>query len=128
MWKYNDYNEELYHYGVLGMKWGRRKKRNTTTQTRRKNRRVSEENMHDDYKRTRDGKDVKQMSDKELRERLNRLQMEKQYKQLNPSEISKGKEFLSAAVKTAGTMAALTTTIITLNTNYGKIKNIMNKG
>ena len=38
--------------------------------------------------------DVKKMSDEELRKRLNRLQMEKQYNQLTKKETSAGRKFV----------------------------------
>ena len=42
---------------------------------------------------------VKTLSDAELRERVNRLQLEKQYKDLSPKEISLGKAVVNRAVK-----------------------------
>ena len=69
-------NNELMHYGVLGMKWGRRKIRKSPDETPKK-------------------KSVKDMSDDELRKSIARLEMEKRYNDLSPKQVSKGKQFVS---------------------------------
>ena len=65
------------------------------------------------------------MSDAELRSCLNRLQMERQYKQLSGSDVNRGKEFVSKKMKAATGIATATTTAITLYNNYDKIKKIV---
>ena len=76
---------------------------------------------HADYKKAHDNKPVEEMSDAELRNKLNRINMEKQYKQLNPSKMEKGYEKTKKAVAVAGTVALATGTAITLKENFGKI-------
>ena len=71
-------------------------------------------------------KSVKSMSDVELRNRLNRLQMEKQYSQLSSTDVNRGKEYVSKTLKVAGTIATATSTALTIYNNYGKIKEIVN--
>ena len=101
MWEYNyNYSDELYHYGVLGMKWGVRKDKTKGGLRKRKSTPV-----HDDYKKAHSGKSVKSMSDSELRSVNNRLQMERQYSDLT-RKTSKGKKVVNALIKTAGTIAA----------------------
>ena len=49
--------------------------------------------------------DLSTMSDKEMRDAVNRKLLEKQYNDLcNPPNISKGREFASAALENAGTV------------------------
>lgn len=81
---------ELMHYGIKGMKWGVRKKRT----------------YHEDYKKAHDKKSVRDMSDKELRERNNRLQMEQQYAQLTKRK-NRGKQAITAVIATAATLKGL---------------------
>lgn len=95
---------ELYHWGVKGMKWGVRRYQNkdgSLTPAGRK--RYAE--PHEDYKRAHDKKSVKQMSDKELRDRNNRLQMERQYEQFTKKK-SRGKAIVNGLIATAGTITA----------------------
>lgn len=73
----------LKHHGVKGMKWGVRRNRTAP---------VDNAPRHEDYKSAHNNKSVKSMSDKELRQRINRLQMEQQYKNLNKQEVSKGQK------------------------------------
>lgn len=103
MWNYNHY-DELYHYGVLGMKWGVR--RSGAKLARGGKSKKASENDHEDYKKAHSSKSVRSMSDKELRERNNRLQMEKQYSDLTKKE-NKGKKLVTAFVATATTLAAV---------------------
>lgn len=122
-------DNELYHYGVPGMKWGvRRTHAEVRTDTiKRQTRklenvsnlgrnassafntasdlagRVSRSNKPSKKTRTELGK----MSDQELRNRLNRIQMEQQYASLNPSRISRGASHVSNALMTIGSLAAI---------------------
>lgn len=85
----------LKHYGILGMKWGQRKG------------------------------DTSKMSDNELRQSINRLQMEQQYSKLSPSSVQTGTEYASKIFKTGMSVAAATTAALTIYDNANKIKKIV---
>lgn len=103
---------ELLHYGVLGMKWGVKKARkssDTVDETRRKsntlNSNTQKSNTQNSNTKQQSKKfitkkqkqkqimeDLNSMSDKELRERLNRMQMEQQYIRMMTPEKSAAKK------------------------------------
>lgn len=87
-------DNELYHYGVLGMKWGVRRSKK------------SKPSIDPSYKKAHSKKKLKYMSDNELREVNNRLNLEKNYRDLTRTK-SRGKAALDAFVSTAGTVAAV---------------------
>lgn len=102
-----DYEQELYHYGVKGMKWGVRRYQNKdgSLKPAGKKRRRGED-AHSDYQRAHTKKSVKNMSDKELRDRINRIQMEKQYSQLTKREKSAGEKFVNGVLMASATAIA----------------------
>lgn len=105
MWQYH-YTDELYHHGVKGQKWGvRRYRRKDGTLTRAGRKRYGDD-RHEDYKKVHDKKRVEYMSDNELRARNNRLQMERQHKDLT-KKTSAGKKAVNAFIATGTTVAAL---------------------
>ena len=118
-------NNELYHYGVLGMKWGVRRyqNKNGTLTSAGKKRQPFKIEPHEDYVKAHSKKRVKQMSDAELRSRINRLQMEKQYSELKGT--SKGKRYVNKVLKIAGTVASTMDTGLKLYSNTNKIKKII---
>lgn len=117
---------ELMHYGIKGMKWGVRRTEAQLARARGKSKTSSEEES-EDYKKAHSSKSVKSMSDVELRSRLNRLQMEQQYSRLNPGTVSKGKEIANKILKIGTTVAAATTTALTIYNNADKIKKIVKR-
>lgn len=139
----------LAHYGVKGMKWGvvrsvnkglqafgRRQARSKAGQLglkvgikiqKKKLAKQSRNNVkpHEDYAKAHSKKSVKEMSDKELRDRLNRINMEQQYNRLNPSNVSKGKNAVNKTIKVMGTVGTATGAFLTAYNNSAKIRKIL---
>lgn len=120
-------NNELYHYGVLGMKWGVRKDRGGgVSKTGRRRKSVKERPpAHEDYKKAHSKKSVREMSDEELRSRINRLDMERRYKDLKPDTKNRGKRYINSIIKTGTTVATLTGTALTIYSNADKIRKLV---
>ena len=120
-------NNELYHYGVLGMKWGVRKSRGGgVSKTGRRGRTAKERPpAHEDYKKAHSKKPVREMSDAELRSRINRLDMERRYQELNPSAKNRGRKYVNSIIKTGTTIATATGTALTIYSNADKIRKLV---
>lgn len=84
----------LEHYGKLGMKWGKRK------------------GVHPPVPGGPKKRTVKDLTDDELKKKISRLQMEKQYKDLSKKDIGRGRKLaenvLETSLKTVGTALVVT--------------------
>lgn len=73
-------SNELYHYGIKGMKWGVRKQREPSEKKSKKKR-------------------LKDMSDEELSKKLKRMNLENQYKKLTePKRKVYGRKFVDTVL------------------------------
>lgn len=95
---------ELMHYGILGMKWGVR--RSEAQLARARGKKTSDDDDSSDAKNssskaqsTSSKKKISEMSDDELRKTVTRLQLEKQYRDLSPKTVSLGEKAVKTAMK-----------------------------
>lgn len=104
-----NYNSnELYHWGIKGMKWGVRRYQNkdgTLTPAGQKR----YDNMSNDAKKAHNlrGKSISQMSNAELKQLNERVRLEQEYSKLNPNAVKKGWKYVGATVGVMGTTLAL---------------------
>lgn len=91
---------ELVHHGIKGMKWGVRRTEAQLARARG-NTKSDEKTSSTSTKKAEPTKRKKmsEMSDEELRRVVNRLQLEQQYRNLNPEKVSAGKKFANKVVK-----------------------------
>ena len=115
-----NYDDFLKHYGVLGMKWGKRKARSTVSSNNK-----SKSTAITKPKQTPKPKSKptqRRLSDAELRAAVNRLRLEREYAELTYKASSRAK--VESVVRTIGTVATLTTSALTIYNNLNKISKI----
>lgn len=120
-------NDELYHYGVLGMRWGRRKARTSTTTS--EPRQTFKEKRAAKVKAKKDSiaADPTTMTNKQLNMAIRRMNLEQQYNRLSGRDVNKGKERLNTVLKVIGTTAAVGGNILNIYYNSNKLANLGNQ-
>ena len=108
MWQYS----ELYHHGIKGQKWGVRRYQNedgrlTSAGKARLNKKTDAQKESERQKRN-DSKNRGTLSDKELRQKIERLKLEKELRSLTSSEVSRGRTEIADILKRIGTSTITT--------------------
>lgn len=136
-------DEELYHYGVKGMKWGIRRSpaqlgHKTGTKKKKKSGIVdAAKKMVANHKQKKVAKaeterqkklkkkKISEMSDDELRERIARLELEKRYRDLAPKETHRGRDFVISVLENSGRNIATQTTTYAMGTLVNRVGKAM---
>lgn len=136
-------NNELYHFGIKGMKWGiRRTPAQLGHTTKNKNQRKNDKQALnkkariDKKKRevlkSRSAKELYKYANlfdtRELQEAYNRLQLERNIQNLVPKEVKKGQNFTQKVIKSGRTVSDLLDTGTKLYNNVAKIYNSTENG
>lgn len=115
-------SNSLYHHGVKGMKWGVRK----TVADEGKKIASSSKDINNSIANMRatknSAKDLSKMSDKELREMVNRMNLERQYSSLTAEQKLRGHAYVSDTLEVAGNVLAITSSALAIAIAIKKLK------
>ena len=97
------HEEMLEHHGIKGQKWGVRRYQNKDgSRTALGKKRESSPDTKEKEARKADVKNRRTMSDTDLKKRVERMKLEKEYKTLVDEDIAPGKKYVSEILSAAG--------------------------
>ena len=110
--------EELMHYGVMGMRWGvRRASKRSVGSKKGKKKKASRQPQQP----------KRRMSNKELQSRVKRMKLEKQYRELTSELIPKEKSKIEKLISTAETVGKLSTSALLIYKNLNQFAELSAK-
>lgn len=109
--------EELMHYGVMGMRWG----------VRRASKRSGGSKKGKKKKASQQPQKKRRMSNKELNARVKRMQLEKQYRDLTNDLTPKTKSKMEKLISTAETVSKLSSSALIIYKNLNQFAELSAK-
>lgn len=117
----------LKHYGVKGMRWGVRKDRNKKDKNKKdRNKKNTFKPKSRKISKTQYLKDIDRMPDTDLRNKINRLQMENQYAKLTNNDMARYEKVAKGALKTVLTVSTVLSTGLGIYSSSNKIQKLVN--
>ena len=157
------YNDQIWHWGIPGMKWGVRRYQNkdgtltevgkkrydrdaTANDKKKKDNKLPADALQDPNRwvredreraksvadagnqmagnlKTLSDKSMSKMTDQEMRERINRAMLEKQYDDMfNPKKVYSGREAVSDTLEVAGSVLAITSSALSIALAIQKLR------
>lgn len=124
---------ELYHHGIRGQKWGVRRYQNadgslkeagkkrysaddykamstglqSASNASRNASNITTQSANRKRRRVANKEDLSQLSDQELQRRVNRMNLERNYKSLKSENVASGREYAGSILSTAGEILAI---------------------
>lgn len=119
--------DELYHHGIKGQKWGKRRYQNPdgSLTPEGEARYARKEAVRD---RRADLKNRRTMSDQELRKKVERLRLEKEFKNLTDDDVNKGKKACNKVLSRTGAVVGTVVTAAAVGVGIYAVKNYIAGG
>lgn len=105
--------EELMHYGVMGMRWGVRRASKRSGGSKKGNKKKASRQPQQQQQKRR-------MSNKELQSRVRRMKLEQQYRDLTNDLTPKKKSKIEKLISTADTISKLSSSALTIYKNLNQ--------